>query len=132
MHTRTIWHPNVALGVPVFGCAAIVFPLHLGWMGASWVDLAIYIAFAALLFSAVDALAAPRLNRLPLAPQSVLILLAIAAPGALAFAVGSIAGPIDETMDERTCLAAGAGEEDSLAAEDDDTFDLTPDCVRNG
>lgn len=132
MRTQTAWQPNVALGIPVYGCAAIVFPLHLGWIGASMIDLAMYLAFAALLFSAVDTLAAPRLNRLPFVSQSALILLAIGAPAALAFTVGSYAGPIDETMDERACLAAGVGEEDSQAAEDDDTFDLTPDCTMNG
>lgn len=132
MHTQKTWQPNVALGVPVYGCAAIVFPLHLGWIGASWADLALYLGFAALLISAADALAAPRLNRLPFVPQSALILLAIGAPAALAFAIGSFAGPIDEAMDERACLAAGAGEEDSPQAEGDDTFDLTPDCTIDG
>lgn len=98
----------------------------------SWASFAAYLALATLLFSAVDALARPRANKLPFFPQSLVFLLSIGTPATLAFALGSFAGPIDEAMDEKICLTAGASEEDTLAAESDDTFDLTPDCKVRG
>lgn len=128
--TATSWKPDTALGVPVYGCAAIIFPLHLGWTGTPWVGFAIYLGLVVALFSGVDAFARPRVNKLPIVSQSLLFFLAIGTPAALTFAVGSFAGSIDEAMDEKACLSVGATEDDSFRAESDDTFDITPDCRR--
>lgn len=125
---QSIWQPDAALGVPVYGCAAVLFPLHLGWTGNSWAGFAAYLCIATLLFCAVDAFARPRLNRLSLFSESLLVLLAIGLPATLAFAAGSLAGPIDEALDEEVCRSNGAIEEDTLKAESNDTFDVTPDC----
>lgn len=128
--TATSWQPDAALGIPVYGCAAVIFPLHLGWTGTPWVGFAVYLGLVVMLFAAVDAVARPRLNKLPVVLQSLLLVLAIGMPAALAFAVGSFAGSLEETMDEKACMSVGATEDDSFAAESNDTFDLTPDCTR--
>lgn len=125
---QSTWQPDAAFGVPVYGCAAVLFPLHLGWTGNSWAGFAAYLGLATLMFCAVDAFARPRLNRLSLLSESLLVLLAIGLPATLAFAAGSWAGPIDEALDEEVCRATGAAELDTLEAESDDTFDITPDC----
>ena len=111
--------------------AAILVPLHLGWTGRSLPELVAYLVVASAIFSAADAIANRGLYRTAqaLVLQASLSLLALALPAALAFAAGSIAGPVDEELDEETCATQGAAESDTLAAESDDTFDVTADCV---
>lgn len=123
--------PSLAFGLPVFVFAAIVFPLHLGWTGTSWPAFAAYLAVAAILFSLADALLQPSFypRLVSVIPQSFLSLLALALPAALAFAIGSAAGPVDEELDEEVCASQGAVEVDTLEAESDDTFDVTADCI---
>ncbi|QYU68889.1 hypothetical protein J4558_01725 [Leptolyngbya sp. 15MV] len=133
MRQRQIsWQPDAALGIPVYGCAALVFPLHLGWTGSPWAAFAAYLALATLLFWAVDRLARPRLNQLPTFPQGMLFLLAIGIPATFAFAIGTLLGPIDERLDEQACQLIGATENDMFGVEGNDTFDLTPDCIFEG
>jgi hypothetical protein len=126
--------PSLCFGLPVYLVAAIVLPLHLGWTGASLSFLAVYLVIAAGLFSLADAVLHrslyPRLAAL--VTQAVMSLLALAVPAALAFAVGSVVGPVEEAFDEEACAAQGAGEADTAAAEADDTFDVTPDCTGPG
>ena len=126
--------PTLTLGVPVYICAAILFPLHLGWTGASWLAFAGYLVIAAALVSVADALEQPTFypGWLSLIPQSLLTLLALAMPAALAFGMGSIVGPVDEAMDEQVCASRGAAEIDTPETEADDTFDVTPDCSGKG
>lgn len=121
---------NLALAIPVYGAAAVVFPLHLGWTGASPGALAIYLLAATVLFSLRNALAEPSFypTRASVIAQALLILPALAVPAALAFTVGAVAGPIDETFDEEYCATRGATESDTPGSEADDTFDVTPDC----
>ena len=123
--------PSLSFGVPVYVCAAILFPLHLGWTGSSVLSLAGYLVIAAVIFSLADAAFQPTLYRrwVSLIPQSFLSLLALGLPATLAFGVGSIAGPVDEAFDEEACAVQGAAEIDSAEAESDDTFDVTPDCA---
>ena len=123
--------PSLSFGVPVYLFAALLFPLHLGWIGASPLELVGYLAIAAILFSTADAIAQPALYRrwVALLPQAVLSMLALAVPAALAFAVGSLAGPVDEASDEEVCASQGMAEVDTLDAEADDTFDVTADCA---
>jgi len=123
--------PSLSFGLPVYLFAAILVPLHLGWIGRSLPELLAYLVVAAAIFSIADALANRGLYETAraLLLQASLTLLALAAPAALAFAAGSIAGPVDEVLDEETCATQGAAESDSIEAESDDTFDVTPDCV---
>lgn len=129
---RASWQPDALCAALLYGCAALVFPLHLGWTGASWGGFAAYLGAAAVLYWAGDALARPRINALAPLPQSLLVVLAIGIPAVLAFAAGSLAGPAEEALDEQTCRAIGASEMDSAAAERNDTFDLTADCAVAG
>ena len=123
--------PSLSFGLPVYLFAAILVPLHLGWTGRSLPELVAYLVVASAIFSAADAIANRGLYRTAqaLVLQASLSLLALALPAALAFAAGSIAGPVDEELDEETCATQGAAESDTLAAESDDTFDVTADCV---
>lgn len=123
--------PALAFGLPVALLAALVFPLHLGWIGASWLAFAGYVAIASALLSTADAVL--RRTDYPdwtfVIPQALLSLMALAIPAALAFQVGALFGPVDEAMDEEVCASQGAAEADTAAAEADDTFDVTPDCI---
>jgi hypothetical protein len=123
--------PSLALGLPVYLCASIIFPLHLGWTGTSLSGLACYLAAAVTIFSLVDGYTqrGPYFSFVSVIPQLFLSLLALALPASLAFAMGSIFGPIDEAYDEAVCASRGAGESDSTEAEADDTFDVTADCM---
>jgi hypothetical protein len=123
--------PALAFGLPVYLLAALVFPLHLGWIGTSWLALACYLVVATALLSVADALLRPGYypSWTSIFPQSVLSLLVLVAPAALAFGIGALAGPVDEANDEKVCASRGAGESDTPEAESDDTFDVTPDCI---
>lgn len=122
--------PSLSFGLPVYVCAAIIFPLHLGWTGTPPLAFAGYLVAASILFSVGDAYRHWSLYEgwPALVPQSVLTLMALAVPAALAFSVGAIAGPVDESLDEEVCASRGAAESDTTEAEADDTFDVTPDC----
>lgn len=123
--------PGLTFGVPVYLCAAILFPFHLGWIGTALSGLACYLVAAAMIISLVDAFTqrGPYSKVRSVIPQLFLSLLALAVPALLAFAIGSIIGPIDEAYDEAVCASRGAGESDSMNAEFDDTFDVTADCI---
>jgi len=123
--------PSLSFGLPVYLFAAILVPLHLGWIGRSLPEFLLYLAVAAIIFSVADALSNRGLydSARALGVQATLSLLALVLPAALAFAAGSLAGPVDEELDEATCATQGNVESDSVAAESDDTFDVTPDCV---
>ena len=123
--------PSLCFGLPVYLFAAFVFPLHLGWTGTSLASFAAYLIVGAMLFSIADAIAQPAFYRRKgaLIPQSVLSFLALGLPAALAFAAGGALGPVDEAMDDEFCAAQGSAELDSVAAEADDTYDITADCA---
>lgn len=123
--------PSLCFGLPVYLFAASVFPLHLGWTGTSLGSFVGYLIVTAILFSTIDAIAQPAFYAKwrALIPQSFLSLLALGGPAALAFAVGSAVGPIDEALDEEVCAARGTTELDSMEAEADDTYDVTADCA---
>ena len=123
--------PTLAFGLPVYAFAAILFPLHLGWIGTSWRDFAGYLVIAAILFSLVDALTQPASypKWSSVIPQSLLSLMALAVPAVLAFALGSVVGPVDEALDEEVCASQGVAEADSVEAEADDSYDLSADCM---
>ena len=132
MWQRWIWRePALACGLPVSLLAALVFPLHLGWIGASWADFAAYLIVAAILLSSADALLRPKdyPGLAFVVPQVLLCLMALAVPAALAFEAGGWLGPVDEAIDEGVCASQGEAEADTAAAEADDTFDITPDCI---
>ena len=123
--------PSLSFGFAVYVCAAILFPLHLGWTGTTPLEFAGYLAAAALLFSLADAIALPDFYRrwFAILPQALLSMLALAVPALLAFWLGTTMGPMDEAMDEGVCASHGAAEVDTASAESDDTFDVTPDCT---
>ena len=123
--------PSLCFGLPVYLFAAVLFPLHLGWTGASLAGFGAYLLAAAILFSMADAMTQPAFHAkwLALVPQAVLSFLALGVPAALAFGVGLAVGPVDEALDEEVCAARGSAEVDSIEAEADDTYDLTADCA---
>ena len=131
---RLLREPSVSMGAPVFLCAAVVFPLHLGWTGTSLPALAGYLLIAAVLFAVADVLTngVAGTSWRALLPQALLSLMALSVPAAAAFYVGTLVGPVDEAFDEEACAAQGSGELDSFATEADDTFDVTPDCAERG
>lgn len=124
--------PSLAFGLPVYIVAAFALPLHLGWTGASWLAFVGYLALVTVLFSIADALLRPAYyrRRISVLPQSLFSFPSLAVPAALAFWLGTLAGPVDEAMDEDICASQGATEVDTAAAESDDTFDVTADCAR--
>jgi len=123
--------PSLALGIPVYLCAVVAFPLHLGWLGVSWAGFASYVLLAAALFAVVDFVSQRSLypSLTSVVPQTLLSFLALAVPAALMFAIGAALGPLDETLGEEVCAAQGAMESDTPEAESDDLFDVTADCI---
>ena len=122
--------PALCLGFPVYLSATIIFPLHLGWSGASYVALAAYLAVAGVLFSAVLTQAGPSRRWREVCAQAVLTLLTISLPALLVFTIGQAFGRSEERMDDEVCAMSGyAGESDTATAEADDAIDVTPDCV---
>ena len=123
--------PSLAIGVPVYIFAAILFPLHLGWIGTSLSELAGYLVAAAMIFSLADVLthkgAYPKWTSMT--SQLLLSFFSLVLPASLAFTMGSIIGPMEEAYDEATCASRGSTESDSIEAESDDTFDVTADCI---
>lgn len=124
--------PALCLGFPVYICAGFVFPLHLGWSGASYVTLAGYLALACALFTAADVIAHRGFYRRwpEICAQSVLTLLTISLPALLMFSIGQAFDRSEEGMEDELCEMSGyAGGSDALAEEADDSVDPTPDCL---
>lgn len=86
--------PSLSFGAPVYLSAVLVFPFLLGWIGASLLGLAAYVALTAALFTLADALTHAALYRrwVAVIPQAALTMLALALPAILAFALGSAVG----------------------------------------
>jgi hypothetical protein len=124
--------PALCLGIPVYAFAALLFPLHLGWTGASVLMLGGYLVVAGGLFTLADVLTHRGFYRRwqEIAVQSVLSLMTIALPALLAFAVGQAFDRSEEGLEDELCLMNGyASGSDSAEAEADDSLDVTPDCV---
>jgi hypothetical protein len=124
--------PALCLGIPVYAFAALLFPLHLGWSGASLLVLAGYLVIAGTLFTLADVLTHRGFYRRwqEIVAQSVLSLLTIALPALLAFVVGQAFDRSEERFEDELCVMSGyAHGSDSAAAEADDSLDVTPDCV---
>lgn len=124
--------PALCLGIPVYLFAALVFPLHLGWSGASYLALAGYLGVTGALFTAADVLTHRGFYRRwqEIVAQAVLSLLTIALPALLAFAVGQAFDRSEEGLEDELCAMSGyASGSDSAEAEADDAIDVTPDCV---
>ena len=124
--------PALCLGFPVYLCAGFLFPLHLGWSGASYVTLAGYLALAGALFTAADAFNQRGFYRRwqEICAQSVLTLLTISLPATLVFSVGQAFDRSEESMEDELCAMSGyPGGSDALVEEADDSVDPTPDCL---
>jgi hypothetical protein len=133
--TRAIHHTaNWCLGASVWLCAALVFPLQLGWAGAPVIGLLAYIAIAGGLLLAADILNDPVCyrGRGAVRSQAGPFLLAVAGPAVLAFALGQLIAPIDRGVEEEhVCDLAGlAPTVEGSMQELDDGFDLNADCAR--
>lgn len=123
--------PAVSFRLAVYLCAGLVFPLHLGWIGASGADLLVYLAIAAVILATpvallVEPLAHPRWQAMLLVAVPNLLFLAV--PAAAAFWLGSALGPLDEAFDGEVCASQGLVEMDTVIAEANDTVDVIPDC----
>ena len=124
--------PALCLGFPVYLFAGFLFPLHLGWSGASYLALAGYLAIASALFTAADVYAQRGFyrQRREVCAQAVLTLLTISAPAMLVFALGQGLDRSEEGMEDRLCAMSGyASGSDTAEAEADDAIDVTPDCL---
>src|SRR5690606_39451689 len=84
--------PSLSFGLPVFVCAAVVFPLHLGWIGVSMAAFGGYLLLAAILVAAGDAHRHLRFydSWALVCSQAMLTLLAIVMPPSLAFLIRAI------------------------------------------
>ena len=123
--------PTLCCGVPVYICAAVIFPFQLGWTGASLPGLAAYLGLAAVLFAIADTFEAPTFypKWKYVVPQACCSLLIIVVPALIAYSAAVALAPIDEEMDDEMCMvSSGTGSSDTLTAEADDAFDVTPDC----
>lgn len=124
---------NWCLGAGVWLCAAFVFPLQLGWAGASAAALAAYVAVAGVLLLGADILQDPVSYRSEGAvrAQAGPFLLAVAVPAVLAFALGQVLAPIDQAMEEeQVCELAGLTPTvEGSMQELDDGFDFNADCA---
>jgi len=124
--------PALCLGAPVYLCAGFLFPLHLGWSGASYAMLAGYLALAGALFTAADAITQRGFYRRwqEICAQSVLTVLTISLPALLLFSIGQVFDQSEEGMEDELCELSGyPGGSDALTAEVDDAVDPTPDCI---
>lgn len=127
--------PTLCFRLTVYLCAGLLFPLHLGWIGASWPALFAYLVLASLLLATPVALLT---GPLPHAKWQAFLLVAaltaalLALPASLAFGLGSVLGPIDEAFDETICATQGLSEADTAASEVNDTVDVMPDCLAAG
>jgi hypothetical protein len=125
--SRASW----SFGAGVWLCAAFVFPLHLGWSGAPAASLAAYSVIAAGLLLAADALHDPETypSWRELRFQAVPFLLAVAAPAAVAFALGHATAPAEEAFEDDVCRLGGLSPTQASPLEElDDRLDLTADC----
>lgn len=132
MSGRIISEPDLCLSLLVWFCAASLFPLHLGWAGASWIALVFYLAVAAGLMVAADAL----LRRVyfsgwrMLGSDYLLCSVGLAVPALAAFALGAAVAPTEEAFEDALCRIGGfSTDNDTAGAEADDAFDLTADCL---
>ena len=124
--------PALCLGFPVYLCAGFLFPLHLGWSGASYITLAGYLALACALFTAADMTMHRGFYRRwqDIGAQAVLTLLTISLPALLVFSIGQAFDRSEEGMEDELCEMSGyAGGSDTLVEEADDSVDPTPDCL---
>jgi hypothetical protein len=82
--------PAVGPAVVVWVLAATVLPLWLGCTGAPWVSLIFYLAAAAAILAAADALNRQgwHLQWQALVCESLLLALGLAVPAAIAFSIG--------------------------------------------
>lgn len=131
MNAGIFSRPSWSVGVAVWLCAALVFPLHLGWSGASAGLLLAYTVIAAGLLLVADALHDPdaypswRELRFQAAP----FLLAVAVPAGVAFALGQVLAPAEEAFEDDICRLGGfSPTAESPLEELDDSMDLTADC----
>lgn len=124
--------PALCLGAPVYLCAGFLFPLHLGWSGASYVMLAGYLALACTLFIAADVTTQRGFYRRwpEICAQAVLTLLTISLPALLLFSIGQTFDRSEEGMEDELCAMSGyPGGSDAPLEEADDSLDPTPDCA---
>jgi hypothetical protein len=124
--------PALCLGFPVYLCAGFLFPLNLGWGGASYLALGGYLLVAGVLFTAADVMTQRGFYRHwhDVCAQSVLTLLTISLPAVLLFSIGQMFDRSEERMEDELCAMNGyPGGSDAPDAEVDDAVDPTPDCA---
>ncbi len=109
MSERRYLDPASLLALPVWLCAAIVFPLQLGITGASLISLALYLAAAGTLLSLADAFHEPDGygNWQVALFECLLRILGLAIPAALAFALGAIVAPDQPEFGLAECMDGG-------------------------
>lgn len=109
MYERRYTHPALYLVLPVWLCAAIVFPLQLGITGASLLSLMAYLGAAGALLTLADALhdRDSYRNWQVVVFECALRVLGLAVPAALAFAFGLLVVPAEAGFEYGGCDDAG-------------------------
>jgi hypothetical protein len=123
--------PGWYCGAAVWLCAAFVFPLHLGWVGAPATALVVYTGVAATLLLTADVLIDPAFyrSRGTVRGQFGPFLGAVALPAAIAFVIGHAMAPVEDTLEDEVCELGGFAEAPRGSLQSlDDSFDLTADC----
>jgi hypothetical protein len=108
MSVRRHPDPAVYLALPVWLCAAIVFPLQIGMAGAPAASLLFYLLAAGALLSVADALhdIASYGNWQVAVFEWLLRVLGLAVPALLAYALGALAAPDDPVFEPSFCSPA--------------------------
>jgi hypothetical protein len=86
-----------------------LFPLNLGWGGASYLALGGYLLVAGVLFTAADVMTQRGFYRHwhDVCAQSVLTLLTISLPAVLLFSIGQMFDRSEERMEDELCAMSG-------------------------
>lgn len=105
MSERSYTDPALYFALPVWLCAAIVFPLQIGITGASALSLIAYLAAAGVLLSLADALhdLDSYRNWQVAVFECFLRMLGLALPAALAYTWGLLVAPSDAAFEQVSC-----------------------------
>jgi hypothetical protein len=105
MSVRSHPDPAVYLALPVWLCAAIVFPLQIGTGGAPAASLLFYLLVAGALLSVADALhdTASYGNWQVAVFEWLLRVLGLAVPALLAYSLGALAAPDEPAFEPSFC-----------------------------
>lgn len=131
MKRLLVTESSIGLGLAVWLAAAFLLPFQLGASGAGFGALIAYAVLAGLLFSAGDMLSGLTHWRGAgdLLLQSLMRAVGLGVPAALLFAVGQLAAPAAEQLEDDVCAMGGFAEmPDGGEGSSDMMLDGNADC----